>query len=226
MMGLFPKHTGDFWVEKADLANLDMLELAQFFSPTFKDRQEIFAFLNRNLSADEAELKKRQAVLQALRTVTGIEEKLERLIQSAQMLIQKTRGLRAERSTSLLTYCNTGKAALIRYLTLTKEYQALLTDCPDPELQSEKLAMGRLFQSDCFQVAHMALEKIEEVHIEFHSIDIGCNVNEHGEVTDFGIIGFNLDQGPLTSLLRGESGKLPCLSDHIPYGRLGPLAEA
>ena len=44
-MRLFPHYTGDFRVEKEDLDNLDMLELARYFSIPFKNQEEIAGFL-------------------------------------------------------------------------------------------------------------------------------------------------------------------------------------
>ena len=110
-MRLFPSSTGDFQVEKGDLENLDMLELARYFSLPFQNQEEIAGFLGRYLSADAAELKNRQAVLQALRAVGQVEEKLERLTRNARALVQKTGRLAAERGASALIFCNTGQSA-------------------------------------------------------------------------------------------------------------------
>lgn len=224
-MRLFPHYTGDFRVEKEDLDNLDMLELARYFSIPFKNQEEIAGFLGRYLSADEAELKNRQAVLQALQSVDKVREKLERLTRDAWALIQKVGRLTAERAASLIIFCNTGKSALNDYLKLVDEYRALLADCPVDMLQEERAVLARLIQSERYCSAQKALEEIKTAYAGFHSLDIGCNVNGFGEVSDFGIIGFNLEQEPLASLLSDEPGKTICLAARIPYLRVGALAE-
>lgn len=224
-MRLFPSSTGDFQVEKGDLANLDMLELARYFSLPFQNQEEIAEFLGQYLSADAAELKNRQAVLQALRTVGQVEEKLERLTRNARALIQKIGRLAAERTASVLIFCNTGQSALSDYLKLVDEYQALLAACPQAALQDERAALDRLLQSDRYRGAQAVLEEIQAAYAGFQSIDIGCNVNGFGEVNDFGIIGFNQEQEPLRSLLSDEPGKAICVAAHIPYPRVGALAE-